>query len=141
MRCLRYFAGIQFFSFTKNTAKCKMPDWGYLCEPKCGSELHSKPLADHLKRKLIDEYKKAVEEAEEQRTLKRKHELISNYFYSVAESSPKRPKREVIEIEVSKEMVQEFAVEAVTVNGSPLAVFDKSGIAKLISPISCKLGI
>lgn len=41
---------------------------------------------------------------------------------------------------MNKEMVHEYAVEAVTVNGLPLSVFEKSRISKLMSPILSKLG-
>ncbi|XP_042215908.1 uncharacterized protein LOC121862043 [Homarus americanus] len=137
----REFVGVKFFLFTEKAAECKIPDCDYSYEPMSGSELHSKPLVDHLRRKHPKEYKEAEEEADEQKSLKRKYENISNYSPSDDESSSKRPKREVIEIEMSKEMVHKFAVEAVTVNGLPLSVFEKSGISNLISPILCKLGI
>lgn len=134
----REFPGVEHFAFTTRSAVCKILDCGYRYEPRPGSQLHSKPLVDHLKRKHPEEYKKALDE-DEKKSSKRKLELISSYFPT--ESASKRARREVIEIDMSREKVEEYAVEATTVNGLPLSVFEKSGISKLISPILCKLGM
>lgn len=138
----REFPGIGHFSITSKAAKCCIPDCNYLYEPKSGSQLHSKPLLDHLKRKHPEQYKEAIDEDEKrQNSLKRKNELISTYFPTASDSSSKRLKQEVFEIQMNKEMVHQCAVEAVTVNGLPLSVFENSGISKLMSPILSKLGI
>lgn len=132
----REFTGVEHFSFTCRSAECKICEYRY--EPKPGSQLHSKPLLDHMKRKHPEEYKKAQEE-NEKKSSKRKQDPISSYL-PVASNS-KRARREEITIDMSAENVQECAIEATTVNGLPLSVFEKSGIAKLVSPILCKLGI
>ncbi|KAK4317335.1 hypothetical protein Pmani_006442 [Petrolisthes manimaculis] len=68
----REFIGNQYFTYTKKTAECKHVGCGYTYAPKSGSDLHSKPLIDHLKRRHLEEYNKAIDEAEEKRARKRK---------------------------------------------------------------------
>lgn len=142
----REFIGNQYFTYTKKTAACKLDGCEYTYAPKSGTGLHAKPLIDHLKRKHLEEYNMAIDEAQEKQAKKRKLEEsghITNFFSTVGESSSssKTPKLHNVEINVSKEDIQDLAVEAVTVNGLPLSVFEKSGISKMIAPIICKLGI
>ncbi|KAK4325860.1 hypothetical protein Pmani_003564 [Petrolisthes manimaculis] len=62
----------------------------HMYAPKSGYDLHSKPLIDHLKRRHLEEYNKAIDEAEEKRASKRKLEesgQITNLFGNVGESS------------------------------------------------------
>ena len=75
------------------------------------------------------------------RTRKRKN--ISNYFVNTSDSDScaKRKKTEVIEYAMSKEEMQELVVEAVTVNGLPLSVFENTAISKFVAPIASKLGV
>ena len=47
----------------------------------------------------------------------------------------------MIEYAMSKAGMQELVVEAVTVNGLPLSVFEKTAISKLVGPIVNKLGV
>lgn len=119
----RQFAGCYFFIFTKSTAKCTLCDYQY--EPKSGSDVHSKPLQDHLKRKHADEYQKAVEE-KPSTSRGEKHGQIMEYFSTTdgdGASSHKVPRLHNVTFRASKEYIQELAVEAVTVNGLPLSVF------------------
>ena len=140
----REFVGVELFSFTKNTASCLVSGCGYSYTPKRpGAELHSKPLSDHLKRRHAEEYKKLLDDARNNASRKRERENISNYFFntSSSDSCAKRKKTEVIEYAMSKEEVQELVVEAVTVNGLPLCVFEKTAISKFVAPIANKLGV
>ena len=124
----REYVGVELFSFTKK---------GYLYTPKPDAELHSKPLCDHLKRRHAEEYKKLLDDARNNVSKKRERENISNYSVDPSSSDlcAKRKKTEVIEYTMSKELI----VKAVTVNGLPLSVFEKTAISKQVGPLQTSL--
>lgn len=106
------FISCNFFIFTKTTAKCTLCD--YLYEPKTGSDLHSKSLMDHLKRKHNKKYKKAIEEAEQSTSPGQKPGQIKNFFSNTdSDSSQKLPRLHNITFHASKEYIQELAVETI----------------------------
>ena len=87
----REFTGCHFFKITKTTAKCTLCD--YLYQPKTGSDVHSKPLIDHLKRKHEEEFKKEVEEAEQSTSRGQKRGQITKFFSNAdSNSSQKMPR-------------------------------------------------
>ncbi|XP_068239893.1 uncharacterized protein [Palaemon carinicauda] len=139
----REFVGVELFSITMNSTSCLVSGCGYSYTPKPGAELHSKPLCDHLKRQHAEEYKKLLDNAKNNASRKWERENISNYIVSAIteDSCAKRKKTEVIEYAMSKQEMQGLVVEAVTVNGLPLSVFEKTAMSKLISPIANKLGV
>ncbi|XP_066969352.1 uncharacterized protein [Macrobrachium rosenbergii] len=139
----REFVGVELFSITKNSASCLVSGCGYSYTPKPGAELHSKPLCDHLKRRHAEEYKKLLDNAKNNASRKRERENISNYFVSTIseDSCAKRKKTEVKEYAMSKQEMQGLVVEAVTVNGLLLSVFEKTAMSKLMGPIANKLGM
>ncbi|XP_068237829.1 uncharacterized protein [Palaemon carinicauda] len=134
----REFVGVELFSITKNSASCLVSGCGYSYTPKPGAELHSKPLCDHLKRRHAEEYKKLLDNAKNNASRKRERENISSIN---EESCAKRKKTGVIEYTMSKQEMQGLVVEAVTVNGLPLSVFEKTAMSKLLGPIANKLGV
>ena len=104
--------------------------------------MHSKPLIDHLKRKHEEEFKKEVEEAEQSTSRGQKRGQITKFFSNADSNSlQKMPRLHNITFHASKEYIQELAVEAVTVNGLPLSVFEKSALSKLMEPILSNIGI
>ncbi|KAG0729308.1 hypothetical protein GWK47_030643 [Chionoecetes opilio] len=59
----REFIGVELFSITKNSARCLVMECDYSYTPKRGSELHAKPLCEHLKRRHAEEDKKLLDDA------------------------------------------------------------------------------
>ena len=51
------------------------------------------------------------------------------------------PKKKLFQIELSRDEIESAAIEAVTINGLPLSVFEKTGICKLLTPTLDKLDI
>ena len=51
------------------------------------------------------------------------------------------PKKKLFQIELSRDEIESAAIEAVTMNGLPLSVFEKTGTCKLLIPILDKLDI
>ena len=84
---------------------------------------HTGNLGAHLKRK---------------RTSTNPNQTAMDLFVSV---STEIPKKKLFQIELSRDEIESAAIEAVTINGLPLSVFEKTGICKLLIPILDKLDI
>ena len=101
---------------------------------------HTGNLANHLKLKHLEKFKL-------QQSKRAKHvTLASGGTQSVMDSfmvisASAIPKKTLVEIELSEVEIERAAAEAVTINGLPLSVFEKSGICKLLSPMLNKLGM
>jgi len=136
----RKFVGNKLFFYEANTATCTIEECDYVYTPKKGSEVHSKPLIDHLKRKHPDIYKKAVEVEDSKK--QRPNESMDYYLQSPSQGpNDEQEPPKIIKFSTTKKSIREMAVEAVSTNGLPLCVFEKSGIAKMLAPVLNQLDL
>lgn len=125
----REFFGHHFFQYSSSgSAKCLVDGCNYEYKPKSG-EVHNKPLKGHLKKFHSD---KLQELAKHGPPISCKRKTEDN-----DESSDEIN----IEISITKKKLKSCMVEAVTTNGLPLSVFEKSGLEKILKPISTALNI
>ena len=91
-----------------------------------------------MKRKHPERYTLLQAKRTQQGASTNANQTAMDLFVSV---STEIPKEKLFQIELSRDEIESAAIEAVTINGLPLSVFEKTGICKLLIPILDKLDI
>ena len=99
---------------------------------------HTGNLGAHLKLKHPERYTLLQAKRTQQGASTNANQTAMDLFVSV---STEIPKKKLFQIELSRDEIESAAIEAVTINGLPLSVFEKTGMCKLLIPILDKLDI
>ena len=142
----RKFIGNKYFTIVNGAngfGKCNVEGCDYNYTPTKGSPVHSKPLADHFKRKHSGLYKTCERLHSTEQSSSRSSNL-DEYFLSnsdISDTDQSLQKSKTIKFEVSPARIQHLAIEAVTKNGLPFSVFEKSALQKMLHPVLSKVGV
>ena len=125
----------------KNSATCKVDGCKFTSTQARG--LHAGNLVAHVKRChrdvfVAEEGQVAHKKRKEEESLRK----ITDLFQAEGSSKMKPvPLAKTVVIEFTKDVIEDLAVQAVTVDGLPLSFFSKPSIKKLMSPVLTPFGL